>query len=505
MTTMKSIGIKAVAISLILMGMALSSVPAQAQLSQEQVSQLYVAIFGRASEGEGNTFWQTYQPDIISTANAMLATEAAQNYFGSSLNSNQAFIEHIYLLTLNKTNTDDPNGVAYWVGELGKGKSRGEVVATLVGVIKEYAPGGLYYNPNDEKTIAAYNQFTNRVTVCNYMADTIYPLPANWATATQFGPGGLNVTFDGATVAAARNKINNFSSGNGGGDLEDDIEYYMAIISSAGDMTPMIEGITALFMAVMNGDTSVVTINPPMETLDLNNLPSTITMTANFGTGYTPEGSTSVFTGQAVIQITNLILNQQTGAISANAALTATNVRQDGQLLLNGAMTLGVNVAMLGDNTLSATANMTFINLESLNFKANGGIGLSIPPMNLSGGQLTQPIVLTFNQFTTQDFQISGTVTISQIGADSINALFDLDTNQGEMNGLIRINGINGDQATISTPSGPLTAGGYSVTINNVVMDAAVCQDMPYSGNIVITGDSETKTITYSNCAYTVN
>jgi hypothetical protein len=27
-------------------------------LTKTQVSQLYVSIFGRASEGEGNTFWQ---------------------------------------------------------------------------------------------------------------------------------------------------------------------------------------------------------------------------------------------------------------------------------------------------------------------------------------------------------------------------------------------------------------------------------------------------------------
>lgn len=76
-------------------------------LTQTRVSQLYVAIFNRASEGEGNTFWQN-QGNMASVASAMLATQDAQYYFGDSLNSNQAFIEHIYLNTLNKTVNDDP-------------------------------------------------------------------------------------------------------------------------------------------------------------------------------------------------------------------------------------------------------------------------------------------------------------------------------------------------------------------------------------------------------------
>jgi hypothetical protein len=61
--------------------------------------------------------------------------------------------------------------------------TRGEVATSLVGVIKDYEPGGPYYNPNDAKTIAAYNQFTNRVDVSNYMAETVRDTPDDWATS----------------------------------------------------------------------------------------------------------------------------------------------------------------------------------------------------------------------------------------------------------------------------------------------------------------------------------
>jgi len=163
-------------------------------LTQTEVSELYVAIFNRASEGEGNKYWQTNQPDMVTTANVMLATDAAKSYFGSSLDTAQAFIEHIYKNTLNKTVTDDPDGIAYWVNELST-KSRGEVVVALINAAK------LPENKGD-----AQDQFNNRVAVSNHMADTVETAPADYATSTVFatsGTTGLVVTNDSATVTSA--------------------------------------------------------------------------------------------------------------------------------------------------------------------------------------------------------------------------------------------------------------------------------------------------------------
>lgn len=178
-------------------------------LDQTQVSQLYVAIFNRASEGQGNDFWQS-QPDMASTATAMLNTTDARTYFGASLDTSQAFIEHIYRNTLNKTLADDADGIGYWVGRLNAGQSRGEVVAELIGVIKDYEPGGKYYDPNDTATVAAYNQFTNRVEISNYMAEKVYNTPADYATSTAFDKE-MTVTSDQATVAAAKQRIDNLA------------------------------------------------------------------------------------------------------------------------------------------------------------------------------------------------------------------------------------------------------------------------------------------------------
>ncbi len=479
--------------------MVLSSVSAWAQLSKTDISQLYVSVFNRASEGGGNTYWQS-QPDMAWAADAMLRTDAAKNYFGASLNSNQAFIEHIYQNTLNKTLADDPQGIAYWVGQLDSGQSRGAVVAELVGVIKNYAPGGPFYNPDDAATIAAYNQFTNRVAVSNYMADTVQEPPADWATKTQFSPTGLNVTADAATVAVAEAVIVTFSSG-GTSELEEDILAYMDMISSAGELSPMMDEIGTVFGVIMAGDPSIVTITPPMQNLDLANLPPEINISANFDPGYTPEESAAVYMGQAVINITNLAFSQ-TG-ITANVVMNATDVRRDGELVLAGAMTMDINVGMSGSN-MSAVIPVTFTNLQSLDYQINGGLTLTLT--SISGeGQLLEPAVITFNQLTTRDFNLSGTVELTQI-PDGFDALLDLDTHEGPVNGLVRITMNQQDQDVISTP-GTMTAGAYTVDINDVIMDADICpSEMPVSGNIVISGAGETKTLVFnSNCTYTIN
>jgi len=174
-------------------------------LDKTQVSQLYVSIFGRASEGDGNKYWQK-QSSLKDAADEMLSSQPAKDYFGSTLNDNQAFIEFIYENTLNKTIEDDQSGIEYWVNQLEAGKTKGEVVSKLISVIEEYAPGGKYYDSSDEVTINAYKQFENRVEVSNYMADTVEKAPDDYEISTAFGKG-LTVTYDDFTLSNAKLEV----------------------------------------------------------------------------------------------------------------------------------------------------------------------------------------------------------------------------------------------------------------------------------------------------------
>lgn len=164
-------------------------------LTQTQVSELYVSIFNRASEGSGNTFWQA-EADVATAATAMLATADAATYFGSSLDTDQAFIEHIYLNTLNKTYAQDTVGVDFWVAALAT-NTRGFIVSELV------TAANAVVNAGD-----AQDQFTNRVAVSNYMADTVSAAPSDYATSTSFltssnPTGALTVDNTAATVTTA--------------------------------------------------------------------------------------------------------------------------------------------------------------------------------------------------------------------------------------------------------------------------------------------------------------
>ena len=165
--------------------------PPPTYLTKTQVSELYVAIFNRASEGGGNTYWQGTGLSVEDTAATMLATPDAQAYFGSSLDSDQAFIEHIYLNTLNKTPTDDVAGINYWVGTLANGDSRGSVIAALV--IAAQQPG----NAGE-----AQNLFNERISISNYAADALADVPENYGVVLGFSEALQGLTLIGGASAS---------------------------------------------------------------------------------------------------------------------------------------------------------------------------------------------------------------------------------------------------------------------------------------------------------------
>lgn len=162
------------------------------QLTQTQISQLYVSAFGRASEGEGNTYWRTNQDDQVLVAQTMLATDAAKTYFGETLNDDKLFIEFIYKNTLGKTYEQDPDGINYWLEELSKGKSKGQVVSSIIDSVMDTKYMG----------VPAQVQFKNRVTVSNYTANKIGTIPDD-TDLSVFAGFISDVTEEDSTLTAA--------------------------------------------------------------------------------------------------------------------------------------------------------------------------------------------------------------------------------------------------------------------------------------------------------------
>lgn len=171
--------------------------------SKTQISELYVAIFNRASEGSGNKYWQKLEKSLSEIADDMLATLDAKQYFGNSLDNNKDFIEHIYKNTLGKTYADDPEGIDYWVSRLDSGESRGNVITTLIQAAQDPK-----YSELD-----AYKQFKNRIEVSDYTSDVLEDTPENYKLNLGFD-GNLQVTADQGTINLALNAISKIPSFN---------------------------------------------------------------------------------------------------------------------------------------------------------------------------------------------------------------------------------------------------------------------------------------------------
>ncbi|WP_170018522.1 hypothetical protein [Campylobacter sp. RM16190] len=143
-------------------------------LNQSLVSSLYVSLFGRVSEGDGNSYWLKKSIDdnlnMAQIADNMLDSFVAKQYFGNNLYDNFKFINFIYENTLNKSAYShkgikvDSEGVYYWTNLLNtKQFSKGQIVSEMIKAI---------YNHDNIKTDAGI-LFKNKVLLSNATANLI--------------------------------------------------------------------------------------------------------------------------------------------------------------------------------------------------------------------------------------------------------------------------------------------------------------------------------------------
>lgn len=146
-------------------------------LMQSQISSLYVALFGRASEGAGNKYWQevskTQKLNMFDTANAMLKTTPAKEFFGDSINTNDKFIEHIYTNVFGKGTGIDKEGKAFWIEKLNSGIDKGTIAVEML----KAALDPKYASSKDPATKAAHELLTNKIMASNIVADSIENVP----------------------------------------------------------------------------------------------------------------------------------------------------------------------------------------------------------------------------------------------------------------------------------------------------------------------------------------
>lgn len=161
-----------------------------------QISQLYVAMFGRAPDAEGLGFWVNKLnagTSFADVANQMFATAPARDYY-PAFATNSEIITSFYTNVLGRA--PDAEGLAFWVGKLNAaGATPGTVIAQMIGVVAGYTGA-------DPAGIASAALFNNKVAVAQYYAEH----GGNIASADDILVG---VTADPATVTAAKAVIDN--------------------------------------------------------------------------------------------------------------------------------------------------------------------------------------------------------------------------------------------------------------------------------------------------------
>lgn len=163
-----------------------------------EISQLYVALFGRAPDGEGLGFWVqklNAGASLTSIANEMYGVSAARAYYPDFL-SNWQIIESFYINVLGRN--PDQAGLEYWTNVLNQpGATPGSVITQMISVVTNYVPA-----PGTPADLAAAAEaskalFINRTDVAQWYGEN----NGNVAGATSVLVG---VTTDPASVRQLR-------------------------------------------------------------------------------------------------------------------------------------------------------------------------------------------------------------------------------------------------------------------------------------------------------------
>jgi hypothetical protein len=158
-----------------------------------QVSQLYVALFGRAPDAEGLAFWVgklNAGESMTQVANDMFGTDPARAYYPGFL-TNQEIIASFYVNVLGRP--ADAEGLAFWTAKLNAaGATPGSVINEMVAVVANYVTNG----GSDPAGLVSAALFNNKVAVAQYYGEH----NGNIADATVVL---ATVTSDTATVTAA--------------------------------------------------------------------------------------------------------------------------------------------------------------------------------------------------------------------------------------------------------------------------------------------------------------
>ena len=171
--------------------------------NRADVSNLYVALFGRAPDGEGLGYWSSQLANgasLSNVANAMFSVPAARAYY-PAFATNKEVIDNFYTNVLGRL--PDAEGSLYWVGQLNQPTATpGSVITQLIAAVIGYVPSGIPANAAiDAAGTLSKTLFLNKADVA-----LSYGLTNGTISGAQIALNG--VTSTAASVVAAKAAFN---------------------------------------------------------------------------------------------------------------------------------------------------------------------------------------------------------------------------------------------------------------------------------------------------------
>ena len=508
-------------------------------LTQTQVSELYVAVFGRASEGEGNTYWATYET-TESAATEMFTLDVVSNYFSVSNFTEEAnvrtVVEAIYLNALGKAPADDVAGIQYWVDSIiVDGNAMGVMVAGLVASANDPVNAG-----------AAQDTFNNKVAVSNYTADTVEA----FSDFTTFQGLISSVDETTASVDAAKTEVDTLVIPVVDGEtfsLTTEIDDI--VVGTADD-----DVVTATVDTLNTGDTIIDQSSTDNDSLNLTlsavytdaatvsgienvNIDVDMFTGASFNaagvTGATITGSSSKlgYNGELTVDataannvvagtaVTDLIVqNLTTGSVDTGSADTAVidvdndddmvmNVTVNGDVDLTATFTSGATTSETLNLTAAAASVVTLnsastVSAGLLTIAGSGDLSMDVDTADVTGQTITG--VNTLNVTTNGGTLDAENFTVDEI-EDSLGTTLAISNATGQTVSVtaedadLTVDGENaeGESATVNV-SGDQTAGSITLTdmdsfAVNLTSDVTEILDLAIEGDTTVTvaGDVE--------------
>ncbi len=280
-------------------------------------------------------------------------------------------------------------------------------------------------------------------------------------------------------------------------ELEQEVSENIDLINSlVGEQSWALDEVSA----IMEGEGPEATITPPLESIDFENLPSTITMKIDYGSGYTISDG-SVVSGSIVLNLTDLVFSET--QINVNMSLTFNNFKRDGETVASGSIAGSLTLKPGSGNTLTLDAHIQFNNVQLQGETISGKISMTASGLSLDLEDVTETgfgnVTITFENLVMGEEQISsGTITLTPLSATQFRVSVDLSTGRGPADMILLVDMID-EYTTVLNTSGSSAIGDMTFSMNNVTMDTQVCEAFPVSGTMTFFKGGESGAVTFTD------